>query len=304
MNYKLEIILFGHILNPLWKSHAERRRIRGEVTRRAVDRRLDSYLDFIRDLRPESQPKPCVPETERIFSIWFQGEDAAPELVKACWRSVRKNCPQELVVLDSSNIFQWIDLPEHIVRKWREGGFRPAHFADICRLALLERYGGLWLDATDFVPAPLPDSLWQNDFFVYMSGRTQTGWYSFIQNCFIRAKAGNFLISAWLRLIYEYWSREDKPLDYFIHQLLFKKLVENNDCAAKLFSAMPKIDQDATHTIWFGSGAEEYRKEDWDALTAAAMFQKTEYKSALAKSPQPLSNAWHLIHSNLPDSAA
>jgi hypothetical protein len=295
MNYKLEIILFGHILNPLWKSHAERRRIRGEVTRRAIDRRLDSYIDFIRDLRTEAEHEPCGPE--RIFSIWFQGEDAAPELVKACWRSVRKNCPQELVVLDSESIFQWIDLPEHIVRKWREGKMRPAHFSDFCRLALLSRYGGLWLDATDYVPSPLPEWLWQSDFFVYMSGSEKTGgWYAFIQNCFIRAKAGNFLASAWFRLICEYWRREDKQVDYLIHQLLFKKLVEHNALASELFSAMPKISQEPTHELWFGAGDGEYRREDWDAICAGAMFQKTEYKSARAISPILGSNAYHLIH--------
>ncbi len=296
MHYKLEIILFGHILNPLWKSRAERRRIRGEVTIRAVCRHLGAYTDFIRTLKPDAgQTAQAGPD--RIFSIWFQGEDAAPEVVKACWRSVRANCPQELVVLDSANIFQWIDLPEHIVKKWREGRMRPAHFSDICRLALLSRYGGLWLDATDYIPAPLPEWLWQSDFFVYMSGSKLQGWYSYVQNCFIRAKAGNFLARAWLRLICEYWAREDKPLDYFIHQMLFKKLVENNGYAAELFSAMPKIDQDPTHTLWFGSGADKYRKEDWDAASAAALFQKTEYKSELAKSPTPGSNVWHLINS-------
>jgi len=297
MNYKLEleIVLFGHILNPLWKSRAERRRIRGEATLRAVNRHLDEYIDYIRTLKPGDGQSPAGPE--RIFSLWFQGEDSAPELVKTCWRSVRANCPQELVVLDSANIFQWIDLPEHIVKKWRTGRMRPAHFSDICRLALLSRYGGLWLDATDYLPAPLPDWLWQSEFFLYMSGSKLQGWYSYVQNCFIRAKAGNFLADAWLRLICEYWAREDRSLDYFIHQLLFKKLVENNAYAAELFSAMPKIDQDPTHRLWFGSGAEKYSKADWDAETSAAMFQKTEYKSALAQSPAPGSNAWHLINS-------
>lgn len=297
MDYRLEleIALFGHLLNPLWKSRAERRRIRGEVTARAVSRHLDAYTDFIRDLKPETQQFPAGPE--RIFSIWLQGEQAAPELVKACWRSVGAHCPQELVVLDSESIFRWIDLPEHIVKKWREGKMRPAHFSDICRLALLSRYGGLWLDATDYIPASLPEWLWESDFFVYMSGSEQTGgWYAFIQNCFIRARAGNFLASAWFRLICEYWRREDRPVDYLIHQLLFKKLVENNALASELFSAMPRIGQEPTHELWFGAGDLEYRREDWDAICAGAMFQKTEYKSSRALSPIPGSNAYHLIH--------
>jgi len=298
MNYKLRIIIKGHILNPIWKTRGERRRIRGEATRRAVDSHLDSYLDFIRRLRPEGEATESGKSEERIFSIWLQGEESAPPIVKACWNSIRTNCTQELVVLDATDIDSWIELPEHIKRKWETGKFRPAHFADICRLALLVKYGGLWADATDFIPHPLPRRLWDADFFVYMSGNVQTGWYAFIQNCFIRSKRGNFLASAWLELIYEYWRREDSAADYFIHQMLFRKLVENNETAAELFRVMPKINQDATHTVWFQYGKCPYDKKMWDALTSAAMFQKTEYKSGMSKTPEAGSFAEHMLHTS------
>ncbi len=293
---KAEIVLRGHILNPLWGSHLERRRVRGEAIQRAVCRYLESYRGFIAGLAPEGVD---VKDSSRhIFSIWFQGEAAAPPLVKACWESVRRSCPEPLTALDSETVFEWISLPEHIVRKWKEGKIRPAHFADICRLALLEKYGGVWVDATDYVSSPFPEWLWECDFFVYMSGERQRGCHSFIQNCFIRAKKGSFLAGAWLSLIYEYWKREDGPMDYFIHQLLFKMLVENNALAAKEFEAMPHLCQDPTHEVWFAHGAEPFDPEKWAAMTSAALFQKTEFKSALATSPDPNSNAYHLINSD------
>ena len=315
---KAEIVLRGHILNPLWSSRLERRRTRGEAIQRAVCRYLESYRGFIAGLAPEgverglslcretaqahageqSQPVTDGEDASRhIFSIWFQGEAAAPPLVKACWESIRRSCPEPLTVLDSETIFEWIRLPEHIVRKWKEGKIRPAHFADICRLALLEEYGGVWVDATDYVSAPFPEWLWECDFFVYMSGERQRGCHSFIQNCFIRAKKGSFLAGAWLSLIYEYWKREDGPMDYFIHQLLFKMLVENNALATREFEAMPHLCQDPTHEVWFAHGAEPFYPEKWAAMTSAALFQKTEFKSVLATSPAPGTNAYHLINS-------
>lgn len=276
----------------------ERRRTRGLVTRDVVGRYLDRYVDFIRNIDMTVRtPVPAEDRGPYIFSIWFQGEENAPDLVKACWASVRANCPQKLVVLDADNIFEWIELPEYVVSKWREGLLRPAHFADICRLALLERYGGLWLDATDYVPAPLPAWLWEEDFFLYMSGENIRGWYSYVQNCFIRAGKGNPLVSAWLKLILEYWHREDRPVDYFVHQLLLKKLVENNEAAAREFAGMPKIVQDPTHRIWFTHGNDDYDEISWKEMTSSALFQKTEFKSKMARSPREGSNAAHLIES-------
>ena len=59
-------------------------------------------------------------KNEKIFTIWQQGEENAPELVKSCFRSIRKHCKQELVVLDDNNIFDYITLPDVIVQKYKE----------------------------------------------------------------------------------------------------------------------------------------------------------------------------------------
>jgi len=297
MNPKLETIIKGHILNPLWKSRTERRKKRGLVCGDVADRYLSQrYSVYAAGIKRE--PATDVPqEKERLFSIWFQGENSAPPVVKACWRSVRENCEKELVILDASTVFEWISLPEFIVDKWKEGKLRPAHFADICRLALVKEHGGLWLDATDFIPCGIPSDLWDLDFFVYMSGEKQKGWYSYIQNCFIRAKKGNFLVSAWLELILEYWMHEDRPVDYFVHQLLFKLLVNANTAAAEEFAEMPRISQDGAHAIWFEHGEEPFNPESWDKMAAGSIFQKTDYKSSMAIRPIPGTNAHHLISS-------
>jgi len=296
---KLRIAFRGHVMNPLWQSRAERRFIRGTVTGEEIGRYLDRYVDFIGGMTPVMGTPSASGNDEKIFSIWFQGESQAPEVVKACWNSVKQNCPQSLVILDAGNILEWVGLPDYVVRKWKSGAMRPAHFADICRLALLEKYGGLWLDATDYVPAPLPEWLWKEDFFLYMSGEKQRGWYSYIQNCFIRARKGDCLIGFWLKLILEYWRREDKPVDYFVHQLLFRKLVENNGYAASEFAKMPKITQDMTHELWLCHGNDDFDADRWNEITSGAMFQKTEYKSELAKNPRPGSNAAYLLRSSL-----
>ena len=292
---RAEIILKGHLLNPLWKSRESRRRTRGLVTAEAVSRYLDRYVPFIKGLEPSERE---VTEGEEcIFSLWLQGADNAPEVVRSCWESVRRNCRQQIVILDEESLGSRIELPDHITRKWKDGTLRPAHYADICRLALLVRYGGLWLDATDYIAAPFPSWLWDADFFVHMSGTHIRGWYSYVQNCFIRARKGNFLASAWLELILEYWRREDVAADYFIHQLLFKKLVECNPYASAAFGKMPCVLQDAAHELWFGHGDDDFDPARWEEMASSALFQKTEYSSSMARSPRPGSVAEHLLES-------
>lgn len=289
---KLAITIRGHIFNPPWKSRLERRRHRGEVISKYVCRYLERYVPSFSDVEADSE---VADADEKIFSIWFQGEQAAPPLVQACWRSIRKHCTQELVVLDEKSLFDWIDLPDHIVRKWKDGKMRPAHFADICRIELLYRYGGFWMDATDYVAAPMPQWLLGQDFFVFLSGQKQRGAYSFIQNCFIRSRRGAYLLKAWRAAVLAYWREEDSTIDYFVHQLLFKMVVENNAAATECFSKMIKLDQDPTHVLWFENADEPFDEALFQQIVSDAVFQKTDYKSEPAKNPKPGSFADRLI---------
>ena len=281
------ILLKGHILNPLWHSRSERSRVRCAVTRDAVGKYLERYVPEFRDVRPDDGIAGEAREPERIFSIWLQGEKQAPSIVRACWRSMRANSERELVVLDAGNVLEWTDLPGYVVDKWRRGLIRPAHFADICRIDLLYRHGGFWLDATDFIVAELPEWIAAQDFFVFMSGEKVKGWYSYIQNCFIRGRKGNYLLKAWREAVLAYWKHENSVVDYFVHQLLFRKVTECNPLAGELFAKMPKVVQDPTHAVWFGHASEAFDEELFRNLTAAAAFQKTEYKSSNARDPLP-----------------
>ena len=297
--YKLKYLLSAHVLNPFWHSKDKRRKIRGIATGNIVSQYLDSYRDFMVSVDVSNENGSLLQSKERIFSIWFQGEDNAPEIVKACYRSIRHNCTQELVVLDSSNIRDWITLPEHRVRKWEKGKLAPAHFADLCRMELLYRYGGIWMDATCFATAPVPEWIEQQDFFIYLYDKDLI-WnspfsYSFVNNCFFRARKGDPLLKVWRDTSFEYWRREDSRFDYFIHQLIFKKVTECNDIAAEEFAKMPHVDQGGTHALWFRHKDEPFDKEKFQELISGAFFQKTEYKSNSSKNPVKGSFAETLI---------
>lgn len=278
------IILEGHLLNPFWHSKEERRIKRYRALEKAYMSYLKPYKNFVREL--VTQHSNPIPEQDRVFTIWYQGEDNAPEIVKACFRSMRRNLKQELIVLDENTIFDWITLPEHIIDKWNRGLITPTHFSDICRVELLYRHGGIWLDSTCFVTNPIPRELLDMDFFVYMAGVKLQRKFTFIQSCFIRARKEYPLLDIWRRLLYEYWKKEDTLFDYYTLHLLLCFAVRNNLTANSLFRNMPKIDQDPTHRLWY-SGYKDtpYSPERFEDATRGTFFQKTSYKDQAAVTP-------------------
>lgn len=273
---KFKLVLFGHILNPLWYSRAKRRKIRTNYILKTVDRYFQKYLHDVQFVKEQKVIK--NDNGEKIFTLWLQGEDSAPDIVKSCFRSVRRHCKQELVILDANTIFDYISLPDEIVAKYRAGKIGHAHFADICRVELLYEHGGYWLDATGFVTEPIPKFITDSDFFMFLVNPEWWFGYSFVQNCFIRARKGDYLLAAWRAMILDYWMHEDHELDYFMHQLLFKTLVVHDERAKKHFEKMPHVLQDGTHALWWGHRDEPFDKKRFKEITKDAFFQKTTFR--------------------------
>lgn len=269
-------IFLAHIANPIWNPRDQRRK-------RRIDVRVKSVTDYIRrydKLIEKAVPAPVelTPEPERAFTIWLQGEDNAPRAVKTCLSTMRRHIQQELVVIDETTLFDWIALPDYIVRKWREGKISNAHFTDICRIELLYRHGGNWLDATAYVTSSIPDYIIEQNFFVFMAGQSVGCSYSYIQNCFIHARKGNPLLGLWREAVHTFWKEENSKLDYFIHHLLFKLTTEINPMAADEFAKMPKVDQAPTHRMWWDHFDDTYVPQHFEELTSDAFFQKLNYK--------------------------
>lgn len=292
---KAELIAVGHIFNAPWKSREERRKQRYKVTRDSALHYLHRYAPAIKKL--EVPAIDTTPEPERAFTIWYQGEEQAPPLVKACFRSMRRHLKQELVVLDEKTLFDWITLPDYIIKKWKEGKIAHTQFSDICRVELLFRHGGLWFDATDFVTAPVPQYIMDEDVFIFLGGNKVRGSYAFIQSCFIRARKGNPLLGIWQGANFAYWKEEDSKINYFIHHLLLLLSTQENEIAAKSLAAMPKVDQDPTHSLWGEHCADTYNKEEFERLTRDSFFQKTNYKDSRIATAAPDSVASYIINS-------
>lgn len=135
---------------------------RADEYQREIDKWLSrEYAGVIEKWRdpsaiPAPAPKLALDARPRIWTLWFQGRESAPEIVKQCIDSMERNrgCA-ELVVLDSQSIGRYLDVDPEILRKVERGTVTLAAFSDYLRLSLLYRYGGLWLDSTIWVNHPI-----------------------------------------------------------------------------------------------------------------------------------------------------
>ena len=94
-----------------------------------------------------------------IWSLWLQGLEEAPDLVRAClasWTNRNPGWVHHLLTRDTLPLF----LPE----ARNEGSLLardlpPAALSDVVRVGLLSRFGGVWVDATCYCLHPLDDWL-------------------------------------------------------------------------------------------------------------------------------------------------
>ncbi|MEE4238610.1 MAG: capsular polysaccharide synthesis protein [Anderseniella sp.] len=157
-----------------------------------------------------------------IWIFWMQGELAAPELVKRCIASWRKLNPcWETVVLDENNYQDYVDIGI------KQDDFRQLGIpmrSDLLRLALLDRYGGVWVDATVLCWLPL-------DLFVhaYVSG---SGFFAFsrsrgervISSWFLAAIPNHPIIRRWKQCLCQYFILNPPCYDHSKVSMICHKL--------------------------------------------------------------------------------
>ena len=93
-----------------------------------------------------------------VWFMWWQGKDSMTEVIRINYNALHHNLNgYEIVFLENTNIDQYVTLPQYIWEKLESGIISITHLSDVVRASVLNQYGGLWLDATIHVTAPLPN---------------------------------------------------------------------------------------------------------------------------------------------------
>ncbi len=234
-----------------------------------------------------------------IWSAWLQGIDRAPDMVKACLESQRRHLPgYDMRVLDMDNYRQWVDLPEDIVRKYSQGRIPPASFSDLLRLAVLKKYGGIWMDATvycsGFGNGHLADRwqrIMQGELTLFRYFRKGAAQPVGLSTWFVAAVPGQRNVAAVLDMLLAYWRDYDCLVDYYIiHLFMGLSLRRFPEVAAR----MPR--ENSFHSLLLGRAlAKDYNAEKWDDLVAHVSIHKLNYRKAAEASKNQNGYYWHLL---------
>ncbi|ELQ6263552.1 capsular polysaccharide synthesis protein [Cronobacter malonaticus] len=178
-----------------------------------------------------------------IWICWFQGLEQAPALVKRCVESIKFHTNDEnVIVLTDENILQYLNLPEHITKKYQAGLISKAQYSDIVRCSLLYQYGGIWMDATVFMTRSLPESFFENKFSslcftssAQNNALSQGYWTAY----FLAAQQGNTLVKLVRDILYRYWQEHDTLIEYFLIDYSFLYARERVPAFREMMNVQP-----------------------------------------------------------------
>lgn len=218
-------------------------------------------------------------QSNKIWVCWFQGIENAPELVKICYKSLQKNLPtKEIVLITEDNMKEYIDFPDFILDKWKQGKITHTHMTDLLRIELLLKYGGTWIDATVLCTSKecdIPKYFFESDLFVYQALKPgKDGVAAFISSWYMSACTNNKILWITRELCYEYWKNNNSMVDYFLLHDFMCLVLEKEE--REWMDIIPR--DNATPHILLLRMFEKYDREMFQSIVSQTPFHKLSYK--------------------------
>lgn len=241
-----------------------------------ADRRAFNAYKYL-SKKYEPQYKKEVLETSNyIWICWLQGVEQSPEIVRACLNSVKENCKgKEIIFLDENNLDDFINLPGFILNKWKKGIISNAQFSDIVRADLLTNFGGIWIDATVFLTAPLETYIDDADLFAFRTTFNDSNETPIlISSWFLSSKKNNPIITETRRLLLEYWEEHNVLINYYLFHLFFSMVVRN---FPNEWKNVPRQTNGNSHLLQFRLN-ETFEEKEFLHLCKLTNIHKLTYK--------------------------
>lgn len=220
-------------------------------------------------------------QTDNVWTMWLQ-EDV-PECMEMCLTTI-KNIYPNVKYITEKNMFDYIDIPDYIYKKYKAGIIKAPHFSDYIRACLLDKYGGTWIDASCILLNRVPEFITKQNFFVLQSDNKNN-----FSNFFIHSAINNYCIKTMRIFLEEYWKHEDITIDYFFfHQylhLLRTSLPQYKKMYKDIIPYVNAIVRYMTDNIAYNAD-----EDCWNYLSKNCFMYKFQRKSQAAiKNP----NSWY-----------
>ena len=220
---------------------------------------------------------------KKIWILWLQGIEDAPEVVQKCAQTWQLQNPGwEIHILDIHSLYDYF--PHDFILETALENAPPPAFSDILRIYLVAAHGGVWVDGTCFCTTPLDSWLpacTKSGFFAYPGHRKDTP----ISSWFLVSEKEGYIATRLKDATQHYWNTcpqaqvQRKPFynklktllnrneatariwlipwvlktikcrPYFWFHYLFSRLCRNDKHFRKLWEATPTLPIEPTHRL-------------------------------------------------------
>jgi hypothetical protein len=207
---------------------------------------------------------PNIDPSSTIWVCWWDGEDAMPNIVKACYNSIKQHSGKHpLQLITKYNFNKFMSLPDYILQKVDSKIITITHFSNILRANLLYEHGGIWMDSTILTlqdislenlpfftlkaPAKKSVSVTLNRFAglcnktasldIHAVDPQISRWSGFL---FAGTKE-NIIFDYMREILYAYWKDHDDQIDYLLYDYtialgyeyipFMKKMIDSVPCS-------------------------------------------------------------------------
>ena len=226
----------------------ERRNKPREQILEAYDKKHQFVVDYLEklceDVIEKYQTAPFEShKSSKIWVFWWSGEETAPEIVKACLKSIREKANRhDVVFLDQNNYDNYVQFPDYILEKHEAGIISHAQFSDLLRFSLLADYGGVWIDATVFLSQPIPELVTQSAFYSLKTHYPDSPYFSKSRWCsyFLATTNETILFPFAKEFMLTYWQRSDRLVDYLLVDYTLGIAYDRFESVRKAMDALPE----------------------------------------------------------------
>ena len=261
-----------------------------------------TFGDFLKtyDYDHKNKKLPKSEYSDCIWVCWWQGLEWAPELVKVCVDSIKRNAGNHrVIILTDDNYKQYVDIPKWVEEKRNKGIISRTHYSDILRLSLLAQHGGMWIDSTFFctgieLQEYFKVSLWSIKRPDYFHASIAAGYFA--NYSFACDQEHRWIFKVILDFLLEYWKENDIMTDYlFLDYLIvlvqkydlqideeFKNIKSNNPECDELYKIM----------------GEKFNENKWNELKKNTCLFKLSWKYQYPKEKDGIPTFYGMLVDN------
>ena len=233
-------------------------------------------------------------DSNKVWVLWWQGEENMPELVKICLENMKKKLyDSEVIILSKKNINDYIQIPEYILTKFNKGVIGFAHFSDILRITLLKEYGGIWIDSTIYISKELSQKQISKIKTIKFKCNEKTSIPKGQWCCFFLGKLNSKLYHFMYDFYLKYWSKENIIIYYFLMDFIVKIAYQN----------FPEVKKDIDNNKYNNEQIHKlasllnnkFNQDEYATLLESNFIHKLSYKIELQEKINNQPTYWGII---------